>query len=294
MEPHPYRDSSNQRRNSRKMAAARKRPIASLMALNFLVFVGSAVAADKKPDPTPSQVQDIIQKFTAKETEFAAARENYTYRQSSKIVETDPVGGAYEVVEDVSFDDRNRRTSHVVHAPATTLQNILMTNEDEQDLRNVMPFVFTTADADEYEVKYIAREQVDEISCYVFTIKPKSVTKENRKKRYFEGQAWVDDQDLQIVKTYGKGIGYLGRGDNQEFPKFTTYREQIDGHFWFPTYTYADDTLNFKDGQSQRIKVVVKYTNYKKFEFKTQSSITFGEVGGAAPTQPNTPAPPHK
>jgi outer membrane lipoprotein-sorting protein len=263
----------------------------SALVLSLAVFVGGAVAADKKPDPAPSEIQNIIQRFTAKETEFAAARENYTYRQSSKIQETDPAGGSYEVVENVSFDDRNRRTSHVVHAPVTSLQNILMTNEDEQDLRNVMPFVFTTADADEYDVKYVGRENVDEISCYVFTIKPKSVTKENRKKRYFEGQAWVDDQDLQIVKTYGKGIGYQGRNEDQQFPKFTTYREQIDGHYWFPTYTYADDTLNFKDGQAQRIKVVVKYTDYKKYEFKTQTSITFGEVGGAAPPPVNAPAP---
>jgi hypothetical protein len=285
MEPQPHCPSSNV-----MMSMFFRIPA---VALAFLVCVGSAVAEDKKPEPTPAEVQDIIHKFTAKETQFAAARENYTYRQSSKITETDPAGGSWEVVEDVSFDERNRRTSHVVRAPATELEHIQMTNEDEQDLRNVMPFVFTDADADEYEVKYISREQVDEISCYVFTIKPKSVTKDNRKKRFFEGQAWVDDRDLQIVKTYGKGIGYQGRGDDQQFPKFTTYREQIDGHFWFPTYTYADDTLNFKGGQSQRIKVVVKYTNYKKFEFKTQSSITFGEVGGAAPTQPNAPAP-HK
>lgn len=261
------------------------------------IFVGGASAVETKPDPTPAEIQNIIQKFTAKETEFAAARESYTYRQASKIIETDPEGGAYEVVEDVSFDDRNRRTSHVVRAPATSLEHILMTGEDEQDLRNVMPFVFTTADAGDYDVKYIGREAVDEISCYVFTIKPKAgtITKESRKKRFFEGQAWVDDQDLQIVKTYGKGTGYLGRNEDQQFPKFTTYREQIDGHYWFPTYTFADDTLVFKDGPSQRIKVVVKYTNYKKFEFKTQSSITFGEVGGAAPTTPANPPPaPHK
>lgn len=255
---------------------------------------GRILAADKKPDPTPAEIQNIIQKFTAKETEFAAARENYTYRQSSKLVETDPAGGAYEVVEDVSFDDHNRRTSHVVHAPATSLQNILMTNEDEQDLRHVMPFVFTSADADDYDVKYIGREAVDEITCYVFTVKPKVISKDNRKKRFFEGQVWVDDQDLQIVKTYGKGISYQGKNEDQQFPKFTTYREQIDGHYWFPTYTYADDTLNFKDGQSQRIKVVVKYTDYKKYEFKTQTSITFGEVGGASQTPPATPpANPH-
>ncbi len=256
----------------------------------ILCLVGASFAAQAAAitgDPTPDQVADIVKKFTEKETEFARARENYTYRQTSKIIETDPPGGNYQIVEEVSFDDRNRRTSHVLHAPVASLQNILMTAEDEQDLRNVMPFVMTNDTAGEYNVKYIRREKVDEIPCYVFTVQPKTLTKD--RKRYFDGEIWVDDQDLQIVKTYGRATGYLRRGEDQQFPKFETYREQIDGKYWFPTYTYADDTLNFKDGQSQRIKVVVKYDQYKKYEFKSQSTITYGEVGGATTsTQPNS------
>jgi hypothetical protein len=236
---------------------------------------------DKKPDPMPDQIQDIIKKFTDKETEFARARENYTYRQTSKIVETAPTGGSYEIVEEVSFDDRNRRTSHVTHAPVASLEHIVMTGEDEQDLRNVMPFVMTNDTVGEYNVSYKGREQVDEISCYVFTIAPKVLTKD--RKRYFDGDIWVDDQDLQIVKTFGRATGALRRGEDQQFPKFETYREQIDGKFWFPTYTYADDTLNFKDGQSQRIKVTVKYDHYKKWEFKSESSITYGKIDGNEP-----------
>ena len=252
-----------------------------------------AETAAAKPDPTPAQIQDIIQKFTAKETEFASARESYTYQQDSKLEETDPAGGTYEVVENVGFDDRDRRTSHVIHAPVTSLQNIVMTNEDEQDLANVMPFVFTTSDASEYDVKYVGREQVDEISCYVFNVHPKNVSKENRKRRYFEGQVWVDDQDLLIVKTFGKGIGYIGRNNDQQFPRFTTYREQIDGHYWFPTYTYADDVLHFKGGTDQRIKVVVKYRDYKKYQFKTHATITFGEVTDPPKTPAAAPPAPH-
>jgi hypothetical protein len=260
----------------------------------FLICAVWVLAADtevKKPDPTPAQIQDIIKKFAQKETGFAAARENYTYRQTTKMTETDPVGGAYEMVEEVGFDDRDRRSSHVVRAPVTSLQNIFMTNEDEQDMRNTMPFVFTSPnDLDSYNIKYVGREQVDEIGCYVFSLTPKELTKD--KKRYFEGQIWVDDQDIQIVKTFGKGISY--KSGDQQFPKFTTYREQIDDVYWFPTYTYADDTLNFKGGQSQRIKVVIKYDHYKKYIFKTDTSITYGTVGNPTQTAPNTPAPPHK
>ncbi len=264
------------------------------LAVCLMAAISVAAAADKKPDPSPAEIQDIIKKFTARETEFAKAREEYTYKQSSKIIETDPPGGSWEVLEQVTFDDRDRRTSRVLRAPATQLEHILMTNEDVQDFRNTMPFVFTSADVDQYDVKYVGREQVDEISCYVFSIKPKVLTKD--RKRYFEGQVWVDDQDLQIVKTFGKGVGYQGRNEHQEFPKFVTYREQIDGKYWFPTYTYADDTLNFQDGPSQTVKVIVKYTDYKKYQFKTQSSITYGDVGAATtanpPAKPTAPAAP--
>lgn len=260
----------------------------------FLCFAPAllvAAEADKKPDPSPAEVQDIIRKFTQKETDFANARDSYTFRQTSKIVETDPVGGSYEMVEEVGFDDRGRRTSHVTHAPVANLQNILMTQEDEQDLRNVMPFVMTNDTLPEYDVNYVGREQVDEISCYVFAVKPKVLTKD--RKRYFDGQIWVDDQDLQIVKTFGRSAGYLRRNEDQQFPKFETYREQIDGKYWFPTYTYADDTLNFKDGQSQRIKVVIKYDQYKKYQFKSESTIKYGTVGDVPSNgQPPASTPP--
>ncbi len=250
-----------------------------------LLLYGAVAATD----PTPDEIQNIIKKFTQKETDFAAARENYTYRQTTKLTEVDPPGGSFEVVEDIGFDERNRRTSHVTYAPVVSLTNIQMTAEDEQDFKNVMPFVMTNDTADQYTVNYVGREKVDEISCYVFSVRPKELTKD--RKRFFEGQIWVDDQDLQIVKTYGRSTGHLGRNEDQQFPKFETYREQIDGKYWFPTYTYADDVLNFKDGQSQRIKEVIKYDHYKKFG--SQSTITFGSVvpdqQKKPPENPNKP-----
>lgn len=262
-----------------------------ICALALCIFGSAILLSAADTSPTPDQIQDIIKKFTQKETEFAIARENYTYRQTSKLQEIDPPGGAYEMVEEVGFDDRNKRTSHVIRAPVTSLQNIVMTGEDEQDLRNVMPFVMTNDTADAYIIDYVGREKVDEISCYVFSVHPKVLTKD--RKRYFEGQIWVDDQDLQIVKTYGRSTGHLGRNEDQQFPKFSTYREQIDGKYWFPTYTYADDVLNFRDGPSQRIKVIVKYDHYKRWDFNTHSTITYGnQVPSNSPSsQPNPPKP---
>jgi hypothetical protein len=68
-----------------------------------------------------------------------------------------------------------------------------------------------------------------------------------------------------------------------------TYREQIDGQYWFPTYTRADDDLHFKSGDVH-IREIIKYTNYKRFGASTR--ITFkGEVPNPTPSPTPTPKP---
>ncbi len=232
------------------------------------------------PDPPDSQIQEIIAKFAAKETEFAHARGNYTYRQTAKIDELDdsgnPTDGKYEIVSDIIFSPEGKRAEHVVYAPVNELKHIIMTPEDEQDLRDIQPFVLTTDEVPLYYIRYLGREQLDEIPCYVFAIKPKKM---EQGKRYFEGEIWVDDKDLQIVKTYGRGIGLLKKNSNDQYPKFETYRQQVDGKYWFPTYTIANDTLNFKEGP-QKIKEVVKYEDYK--QFKSDTVIKYGSEDDAA------------
>ena len=46
----------------------------------------------------------------------------------------------------VVFSQEGKRSERVVHAPVQTLQNLILTPEDEQDLRSVQPFVLTTKD----------------------------------------------------------------------------------------------------------------------------------------------------
>jgi hypothetical protein len=228
------------------------------------------------------QVQEIITRFAAKETAFAHARENYTYRQTARVQEVDAGGapeGKWEMVVDVIFSPEGKRTERVVRAPVQTLSHILLTPEDEQDLKNVQPFVLTTAEISKYDVRYLGKQNADEIPCYVFAVKPKKMEKGQR---YFQGEIWVDDRDMQIVKTYGRGVGIVGK--NNEFPKFETYREQIDGKYWFPTYTRADDTLDFESGP-QRIRMLVKYENYK--QFKSEVEIQYGDQ--VPNPQPKTP-----
>jgi hypothetical protein len=220
-------------------------------------------------------VEEIIQKFAAKESEFAKARENYTYKQTVRVQEIDDDGaarGKWEIVSDIIFSPEAKRIERVTFAPVTTLKHILITPEDEQDLRNVQPFVLTTKDLSKYTITYLGPQKVDEIEAYVFAVKP---VKLEAGQRYFEGQVWVDQQDLQIVKSYGKGVGVRKKGNDNQFPRFETYRDQIDGKYWFPVYTRADDVLHFQD-RDQRVRMMVKYEDYK--QFKSQTGIQYGDV----------------
>jgi hypothetical protein len=254
------------------------------------VFVLTPILATAQT-PTSEQIQEIIRKFAEKEKEFKKARDNYTFRQEVKVQElsdSDRVLGEYHTVTDIQFDERGRRTERVTHAPPSTLRRISITKEDLQIIESIQPFVLTTDDIGLYNLKYLGKEKVDEINCYTFDVSPKKLEKGQI---YFEGKIWVDDQDYQIVKTYGKPVPDLRqKGSENLFPKFETYREQID-EYWFPTYTRAIDTLDFSSGR-QKIREIIRYEDYKKFQ--TSVKLRFGgevtdDKGGAPAPQTNDP-----
>jgi hypothetical protein len=248
------------------------------MRIAFMVVMAVALCGPVSPsafgdegqlDPAPPKgttAEEIIQRFAAKEKEFKTALDQYGYRQTVKVqtVDGDTVDGEYQEVFDVSFDDRGKKVKNVVFAPQSSLQKIAMTSEDIDDIENRLPFVLTSDEISEYSILYVGQQSEDELHCYVFDVAPKQI---EGKKRYFQGRIWVDDHDLQIVKTYGKTVPDIRKkkGNENLFPKFTTYRQQVsDGPYWFPSYTRADDTLHFSTGD-QKIREIVKYTNYKKF-----------------------------
>jgi hypothetical protein len=227
-------------------------------------------------------VQEIIQKFTEHEDEFRKERENYTYTQFVIMQTIDDDGqpdGEYRLTSDILFTPSGKRYQKDTFAPVSTLSRIQMSQEDFNDIEKVWPLVMTPNELPKYDVKYVGREHVDEVGTYVFDITP---LKMEKGQRYFQGRVWVDDKDLQIVKTRGKATGLLKKKEDQAFPTFETFRENIEGHFWFPTYTRADDVLHFKTGPDVRIRVSVKYTNYKRFG----STIKIGKPTQVDPEKP--------
>jgi len=280
-------------------------PVLSLLSLATLfgvwLFVVPPVARAQqgpldKSGPKGTTVEAIIKRFAAKEKEFREARDQYTYRQDVKVMtlDGDTPDGMYQQVFDVTFDDKGKKIKNVVFAPQPTLQRIQMTEEDFDDIENRLPFVLTSDEIGEYDIMYVGQQKQDELNTYVFDINPKQIEK---KKRYFQGRIWVDDHDFQIVETYGKTVPDLHpgkKGNENLFPKFTTWREQIDGQYWFPTYTRAEDTLQFAMG-GVRIREIIKYTNYRRFGSKSRITYEGQEVQKAEPKpEDQKPAEPPK
>lgn len=244
--------------------------------------------------------QEIIQRFAAKEKDFKEARDDYTYRQSVKIetLDGDTVDGQYEMVTDVLFNPQGHRTEQVVFAPQSSLERVQMTQQDFDDIQNRYPFVLTTDEIPNYNITYVGQQQEDELHTYVFDVDPKLTDDELRKdkKRAFRGRIWVDDHDFQIVKTFGKPVPDYHKGQENLFPKFVTYREQIDGKYWFPTYTKADDVLHFEGGRNSfgndvHIRIIVRYTNYKRFGAQHKIIFQGQEVPDAPDKQQAPPSP---
>ena len=272
-----------------------------LAALFFLLlsfgFTQLAIADERGEGPlnpaqpagiTPDQ---IIQKFAARETEYAQARNDYAYTESVKVQTIDggEVTGEFQEQFDVLFDDQGKRIENITYAPPSTLKDISLDEEDLKDFEQTEPFVLDTSDLPDYDITYAGQQREDELNTYVFDIKPKQIDKI---KRRFQGRVWVDDHDFQIVKVFGKGVSKKNFEKGHEFPDFTTYREQIDGKYWFPTYTYVDETLHFKGGngaipQDVHMREVTRYTNYKRF--RSQHQIIYQ---GQALPQNNTQNPP--
>lgn len=268
--------------------------LAILAFLCFALLLPVAARAQKGEsplDPTPPQgitPEEIIHRFAAKEKQFKAAREGYTYRQDVKVetVDGDTVTGEYQEVFDVVFDDKGRRLEQVKFAPQSTLENggISMSPQDLNDIRHLLPFVLTSDEISEYDILYAGKQREDELGTYVFDVAPKRIEKD---KRYFQGRIWVDDHDFQIVKTNGKTVPDIRKKKGQEnlFPKFTTWREQVDNIYWFPTYTYADDILHFSTGDIH-IREIVRYSDYKRFG----STVKITYEGQELPGQQGQPA----
>jgi len=245
--------------------------------LLFIISSALAQGIQVKPSTASSQLspEEIIRRFTAKESELFEAWKEYAYQQETKLQVIGPantISGEFYQLSEFILTDAGKRVERILRAPQSTLDQagLTMTAEDRNAFINLQPFALTAEELPNYKVTYNGKEKIDDLNTYVFDITPKVLLDSREMKRmkdqkiegkYFQGRIWVDDVDLQIVKTAGKIVPEF----KQRFAKFETYRENIDGRYWFPTYTFGDDSLNFDNGFSVHVRNVVRYKNYRRF-----------------------------
>jgi hypothetical protein len=233
-----------------------------------------------------SERDRIEQTFTAKETQFRKALLEYAFKRDALIQELGMGGqviGEYHRVSHFTFDDSGNRFEKIDYFPIASFEGV--TQEDIEDLGGVNPFAVGSTKAALYDFKYVGKERIDELDLYVFDVAPKVMPDPKKtKERLFLGRVWIDDHDLQIVKSKGKGVPETKKN---KFPVVETYREQIDGKYWFPTYSYADEEIVFDNGDVLRIRIRVKYTDYNRGSGK----LRIIDMEGEAPAPAATPSP---
>ena len=242
--------------------------------------------------PTPAEVERIINTFMGKELQFRKALNEYSFKRDALLQSVGLGGqitGEYHRVSLFTFDDQGTRYEKINYFPMPSFGSV--TQEDLDDLGGVGPFALEPSKMGQYNIRYAGKEKIDDLNLYIFDVTPKVVPDPKKSKdRFFSGRIWVDDQELQIVKTKGKGVPET---KTNKFPIVETYREQIDGRYWFPTYSYADEELLFDGGNTLHIRLKVRYTDFEPARAKVKV-IEIDNPDAPKPEAKPSPTPPRK
>jgi len=243
--------------------------------------------AEAPPSLPPAQ---IIKGFSQKEDIYFTARPQYSYRKTIRIQEFGPDGqpsGEYQATYEAGRTSDGKTYERAVSSPQSSLEYLQFEPDDVQGLFRAPAFPLTTSQVPKYALQYLGTETVDEVECYIFQVHPKTL---DRQHPYFDGVIWVDQKYLEVVKTYGKWITDLGeyRPSSLPFSIFETYRENVDGKYWFPNYSRSEDVVKLKN-RTVPVRVTIKWSNFK--QFPASESATPATTAPTPPSPANPPAP---
>ncbi len=244
-----------------------KRTKIILFALLVLCVSAAAAFAQNanivKKDLSQAEIDRIVKAFTTNETQFRSALNSYNFNRSANISTVGmggQISGTYRRDSALTLTEDGRRLEKILHAPVSTLTEITISAADLDNLSGVDQFAIEPAAASSYNFTYVGKEKIDELDLYVFDVALKVMPDPKKiKQRFFGGRIWVDDRDLMIVKTKGKAFP-VPKGE--QFPVVETWRENVDGKYWFPSLAMSDDELVFDSGNVVKVKMRVKYTDY--------------------------------
>lgn len=246
-----------------------------LFTVSLIVFCFSALSAFAqtsnivKGNLSQTEIDKIVKTFTKNEALFRKALNVYAFNRSATVQTLGmggQISGVFRMDSFLTFSDSGERIEKILFAPMSTLKDITVSREDIDNLSGIDPFAIEPSSIGNYNFTYLGKEHIDELDLHVFDVTPKTLPdprKSNQK--YFIGRIWIDTDDLLIVKSKGKAVpeGKNMQGLEQKFAVTETWRDRIDGKYWFPVFSSSDDELIFDSGQSVKLKIRIKYTNYR-------------------------------
>lgn len=264
----------------------------------LIVFCFSAICASAqtsnivKISLNQAEIDNIIKTFTNNEAKFRQALNVYAFNRNATIQTIGmggQVSGVYRRDSFMTFNENGERFERILFAPVSTLKEISISAEDIDNLGGIDLFAIEPKSIGNYTFTLIGKEKIDELDLYVFDVLPKVIPDwKKTSQKYFTGRIWVDDQDLMIVKSKGKAVPE----GKQRFPIMETWRENVDGKYWFPSLSLADDTLVFDSGLAVKIRVRVVYKNYRLGRTEVIILDDDEEVKEEKPTPSPTPKKP--
>jgi hypothetical protein len=239
----------------------------AILILTAVVSAGSALGQSTtfvKTDLAPAEIDKIVDKFSQNERRFREALNVYAFNRNATVATIGMGGqitGTFKRESFMTFDSEGKRVEKILFAPISTLTELVITQADLENLGGLDPFAIEPKHIDKYQFTYLGKEKIDELNLYVFDVEPKVMPKaEKGGLQLFKGRIWVDDQDLLIVKSKGKAVP---EWKDERFATMETWRENIDGKYWFPSFITSDDELVFRNGQVVKLKIRVKYSDFR-------------------------------
>lgn len=229
--------------------------------------VHRVTTTDVAEAPPSLPPDEIIKAFSANEEKFLRARGLYGYKKTVKLTEYgrdgQPSGEFLLTVQGV-IDSEGRIYEKPLEQPQSTLHSLEINPTNLKAMGKIPAYPLIPIQLRKYELRYVGAEKVDEVDCYIFEAKPKFL---ERASGLFQGVVWVDKKYLEVVKTYGKWVTDLGDEKVPELPftNYETYRENVDGKYWFPNYSRSDEYLHSKDAGDIPVRLVIKWTDFKPF-----------------------------
>jgi len=226
----------------------------------------------------PIAPEEIIRRFSAQEDQLARLFTAYAYRKTVRLEEVGPdgkVSGQAEIAASslpVSEDVRRKAGE-----PQSTLRFLSLERDDIEALSKIPAFPLVSSNLPKYEISYEGKQLVDELSTYVFQVKPRQL---ERTHAYFDGLVWVDDHDFAIVKTYGKWVTETGDAQTSQLPFtiFETYRQPIANKYWLPAYSRSDGSYDNR-GITVPVRLIIRWDQYAALPPDKPAGQTAPETG---------------